>query len=76
MFSEDDTNGAFALLAYEDSLCAGCGHPAEESMSRDAEGTYTAHLRICHACAEIDRFKNRLADQSVEPGARISVTKS
>ena len=58
-------------------MCPGpCGLPTEETMHPSAEGTFGVRMFVCHACAEIERFKNALADSTVEPGARISVTKS
>lgn len=62
-WTEWDVSTALSLTAYEASLCGGCGHPADESMSieadlnnRDGKWHYEVPLPvICHACAAMDK---------------------
>lgn len=65
-----------ALQAEEDAICGGCGQPIYESMSPHMEGRYDGHLTVCHACAEKERYLDRLGDEKVEPGGRIGVRKA
>ena len=62
-WTEKDTLLAAALIRHEDSLCAGCGQPTEESMDpssdpdeRDGEFVYqVGPPDRCHACTAIAR---------------------
>lgn len=61
-WTEHDTSLAVALTVYEQSLCSGCGQPAHESMSADADPGnrdglwhYEVDLPVrCHACTALD----------------------
>jgi hypothetical protein len=43
-------------------------------MSPANERAYQAHLWVCHACAEAERFRAR-TEGPTEPGTHIVVTK-
>lgn len=46
---------ALVWLAEAARACPGCGLPADETTDPDAEGTFTVHRIVCHACAARDR---------------------
>ena len=51
MWLPEDLEAVLLWGEHESTLCAGCGHPAHESMSPDMEGGYEVHAVACHACA-------------------------
>lgn len=68
---------ALALVRHEESLCSGCGHPLEETTTRDADrdiaGThfYEVQESTCHGCREVAKHVERVstpnADGKVRP---------
>jgi len=49
-WSTRDRGLAEALIAWEDSLCPGCGQPIDRAWDPRSEGEYEAHEHICEAC--------------------------
>jgi hypothetical protein len=47
----EDRAWAIALLDVEAEACPDCGQPWSESAAMGAEGTYTADIHRCWACA-------------------------
>ncbi len=54
-WTDDDRDLALALLAYEASLCGGCGHPLAETTRPEAEDTYQGDLIRCHRCTAAEQ---------------------
>ena len=68
-------------MAYQASLCSGCGHPRHETFDPSAEDRYDATALQCHACAARDRkaynrSAGRDADQLPPFGEYFAVTRS
>lgn len=60
-----------ALLAYEDSLCSGCGQPKDVAYNPDSIGWFEAHEVTCAGCAADQEHRNR--DKQSSPGAKTYV---
>lgn len=56
-----------ALLAYEDSLCGGCGQPKDVVYNPDAEGWFEAHTVTCAGCAAQQEHSNKQRSQKTTP---------
>lgn len=65
LFLDDDIDEVLDFLAWEESLCPGCGRPKSETFHPDSEGAYEVRKLRCHACAE----KDRAADSHSHGGA-------
>lgn len=55
LFTEDDTQALLDFMEEERLKCSGCGMPRDETMLKEAQGTFKARALKCHACAERDR---------------------
>jgi hypothetical protein len=66
-WSTRDRGLAEALIAWEDSLCPGCGNPRDQAWDPRSEGEWEAHKHRCEACAE----KARATDGEKDDPARF-----
>lgn len=67
-WTDDDRDLALALLAYEASLCHGCGHPLAETTRPEAEEAYVAEAMRCHRCTAAEQEAESYRDNP-QPGS-------
>ena len=67
-WTDDDRDLALALLAYEASLCNGCGHPLAETTAPEAEETYQGDLVRCHRCTAAEQVAEQYRENP-QPGS-------
>ena len=63
MWLESDTEAVLEWLREQALICSGCGHPRDETMQKEADGKYTPHILICHACAANERALRKFMDE-------------
>ena len=62
-WTDDDITAALEWQSWQAQLCAGCGHPRDESMSHEDHGpTYTAEALRCRACEAKDIARREWVD--------------
>lgn len=59
---DEDIEAALEWIAYQDSLCSGCGNPKSECWDPDRDGTYEAIAVQCFACAARDAENRRASE--------------
>lgn len=67
-WTDEDRDLALALLAYEASLCTGCGHPLAETTDPAAEEAYVAEAMRCHRCTAAEQEAESYRDNP-QPGS-------
>lgn len=73
-FLDSDSEAALEYFEEQSLLCSGCGLPRDETMDKDAQDAYEAHLFRCHACAARDRKARQHAkDGGDDAGALFAV---
>lgn len=56
----EDTTAALEYLAYERTICSGCGHSKLDSMDPAKERLWYAEDIRCHACKAIQGLAHQL----------------
>lgn len=60
-----------ALLAYEDSICGGCGQPKDVAYNPDAAGWFETREITCAGCAA--QHTEARKDKKPAPGSKTYV---
>jgi hypothetical protein len=63
LWLESDTEALLEWQREQALLCPGCGHPRDESMSKEAMDAYESKAMRCHACAARDRAHKKFTSQ-------------
>jgi len=61
------------LMAYEQSLCGGCGKHPDETSGKANTFRWAAEVRYCHACKASDMVRAQLRKEGAPAGAMIVV---
>lgn len=67
---------ALALTRHEDSICSGCGHPLDETTTKDADrdrsGThfYEVTESTCHGCREVAKHVEKASQPNSDGKVR------
>lgn len=65
---------SMALLAYEDSMCPGCGQPKDVTFNPDADGWFEVQEITCAGCAAQQQHTKQHRSQKTErPGLKTFV---
>src|SRR4030095_13235889 len=74
LWLEEDRQAAIDLLAYEQSLCPGCGGDIAETTAADAEDGYEAvDPLLCHRCVAKEQYAKKWQDHPHPDALLISV---
>lgn len=82
-WTEHDRGLALSLALYEAGLCSGCGQPADEAMSTEADPNNRDgrwHYEVgpphrCHACTALDRQAETYRESPAPSALRFRAVK-
>lgn len=74
LYLESDRDAVFEWMEAEALKCPGCGLPRDETMKKEAQGTFKARVLKCHACVERDHAQDNYTKKTHDPaGLMFSV---